>query len=182
MGGPRKSLQRKLRRFGRAKRGAAAVEFALVVLPFFLLMFGMAEISMIGFAQTSLNNAVSETSRQIRTGQAQMGGVSAGEIRDMLCDELNMFIVMECDGRLYLDVNRFDSFVTAGATAEPIQDGEFQDPGFGYVPGAPSDIVVVRAYYRWQVITPMFQSVFANVANGERILISTMMFRNEPYQ
>lgn len=182
MGAPRKSLKRTLRRFGRAKRGAAAVEFALVVLPFFLLMFGMAEISMIGFAQTSLNNAVSETSRQIRTGQAQMGGLGASEIREMLCEELNAFIVMECEGNLYLDVKRFDSFVTAGATADPIQNGQFTDPGFGYSPGAPSDIVVVRAYYRWEVITPMFQPVFSNVANGERVLVSTMMFRNEPYQ
>ncbi len=181
MGGQRKSLQRKLRRFGRARRGAAAVEFALVAVPFFLLVFGMAEISMIGFAQTSLNNAVSETARQIRTGQAQKGGVSAGEIREMLCEELNAFISMECDGRLYLDVNRFDSFVTAGAAANPIQNGEFQDPGFGYTPGAPSDIVVVRAYYRWHIITPMFEGILGNVSGGQRVLVSTMMFRNEPY-
>ncbi len=183
MSAPRKSLPRKLRRFGRARRGSAAVEFSLVVFPFFLLMFGLAEISMIGFAQTSLNNAVSEASRQIRTGRAQMGGLGAGEIRQMLCDELNMFMMMECDGNLYIDVNRFDSFTNASNNAaSPIQNGEFQDAGFGYSPGAPSDIVVVRAYYRWKVMTPLFEPVFSNVSNGERILVSTMMFRNEPYQ
>ena len=102
-----------LRRFGRARRGSAAVEFALVLMPFFLLTFGLAEVAMMGFAQTSLDFAVSETARQIRTGRAQMNGVSEGEIRAQLCDELNAFIVMGCDGNLFLDVDRFNSFVDA---------------------------------------------------------------------
>ncbi len=170
-------------RFGRAREGMAALEFAIVVLPFFLLTIGLAEISMIGFAQTSLDYAVSETARQIRTGQAQMGGLSKGEIEELLCDEVNNFVVLSCDGNLFLDVNRFDSFVEAeNGVQDPIEDGEFQDPGFGYEPGAPSDIVVVRAYYRWEIMTPLFEPVFENVAGGQRILIATMMFRNEPYQ
>jgi Flp pilus assembly protein TadG len=136
---------------------------------------------MIGFAQTSLDFAVSEVARQIRTGQAQLRGATEGEIKAQLCDEVNNFIVMGCDSNLFLDVDRFDSFVDAGAGADPIQDDEFQTGGMGYTPGAPSDIVVVRAYYRWRVMTPLFESVFQNVANGERILVSTMMFRNEPY-
>ena len=70
-----------LRRLGRARRGSTTVEFALVVFPFFLLTFGLAEIAMIGFAQTSLNYAVSETSRQIRTGQAQLGGITEAQIK-----------------------------------------------------------------------------------------------------
>jgi hypothetical protein len=31
-------------------------------------------------------------------------------------------------------------------------------------------------------MTPLFESVFQNISGGERILVSTMMFRNEPYQ
>jgi Flp pilus assembly protein TadG len=172
-----------LRRFGRARRGSAAIEFAMVIVPFFLLTFGLAEVAMIGFAQTSLDFAVSETARQIRTGQAQMGGVSEGEIRDRLCQDLNNFIVMTCDANLYLDVDRFSSFVDANNNNQgPIQNNQFQPTGMGYSPGAPSDIVVVRAYYRWRIMTPLLEPVFQNVSGGQRILVSTMMFRNEPYQ
>jgi len=172
-----------LRRFGRARRGSAAIEFAMVIIPFFLLTFGMAEVAMIGFAQTSLDFAVSETARQIRTGQAQMNNVSEGDIRNQLCDQLNNFIVMGCDGNLFLDVDRFNSFVDANNNdPAPIQNNEFQPNGMGYTPGAPSDIVVVRAYYRWKIITPLLEPVFQNVTGGERILVSTMMFRNEPFQ
>lgn len=106
------------RRFARARCGSAAVEFALVLMPFFLLTFGLAEVAMIGFAQTSLDFAVSETARQIRTGQAQTGGVTEGQIKAQLCDEVNNFIVMGCDGNLFLDVRRFDSFVDAGNNAQ----------------------------------------------------------------
>lgn len=182
MGAPRKSLPRKLRRFARARRGSAAVEFGLVALPFFLLMFGLAEISMIGFAQTSLNNAVADTARTIRLGQAQRAGATQAQIEAALCDDLNMFMVLECGGNLFVDIDRFDSFTNASNNAaDPIQNGEFQPAGMGYSPGVQSDIVVVRVYYRWKIMTPMFETVFANVSNGERILVSTMMFRNEPY-
>lgn len=173
-------LPRVWRRFARAKRGSAAVEFALVAVPFFLLTFGMAEVSMLGFVQTSLDFAVSETGRLIRTGQAQSGGMGAAEIEGILCQEVTKYAALDCDSNLFLDVDRFDSFVDV-VNDSPIQDGTFQPGGFGYSPGQASDIVVVRAYYRWQVMTPLFQSVFSNVEGGERIVVSTAMFRNEPF-
>lgn len=183
MSPPKKALRSLLRRFIRARRGSAALEFSLVIIPFFLLSFGLAEISMIGLAQTSLDFGVTEAARQIRTGQAQLNGLDQVAIRDRICNEVNRFMVLACDNNLFLDVDRFDSFVDANnSNQQPIQNGEFQPGGFGYNAGTPSDIVVVRAYYRWQVMTPMFENVFANVSNGERILVSTMMFRNEPYQ
>jgi Flp pilus assembly protein TadG len=172
-----------LRRFGRSRRGSAAVEFAIVILPFFLLTIGLAEISMIGFAQTSLDFGVSEAARQIRTGRAQMDGLDGDDIQDMICDETTRFMVLDCENNLHLDVKTFASFVDAdNAAADPIQNGAFTEDGMGYTPGAPSDIVVVRAYYQWQIMTPMFEPVFENVDGGERILVTTMMFRNEPYQ
>jgi Flp pilus assembly protein TadG len=171
------------RRFGRAREGTAAVEFALVALPFFLLTIGMAEISMMGFAQTSLDYAVSESARQIRTGQAQMGGLDGDDIHAQICSEVNRFMFLDCDANLFLDVDRFNSFVDASNDeANPIEDDEFETTGFGYSPGQASDIVVVRVYYRWHVLTPMFEPIFQNVTGGERILVTTMMFRNEPYQ
>ncbi len=177
----RKILKRALRRFGRSQRGAATVEFGLVLLPFFFLTFGLAEISMVGFAQASLDYAVSETSRQIRTGQAQTSGVSQAEIKARLCSNFTSFMLISCDTELYLDVDSFTSFVDAGnAITNPIQNGNFDTSGFNYTPGAPSDIVVVRAFYRWEVMTPMMQSFVAN-AGSDRIVVSTMMFRNEPY-
>ena len=66
-------LLRSVSAFARAESGVAAVEFAMLAGPFFWLMLGIFEITMIGFAQTSLDYAMGETARRIRTGVATEG-------------------------------------------------------------------------------------------------------------
>lgn len=172
-----------VRRFKRARRGSVAIEFGFVAVPFFFLTFGLAEVAMLGLAQTSLNFAVAEVGREIRTGEAQLGGVTASEFGQRICVKLNRFLVMSCQDTLFVDVDRFDSFVQVSSQQSPIQnDGNIDTSNFGYNPGTASDIVVVRAFYRWHIITPMFEQILRNVSSGDRLLVSTMMFRNEPYQ
>lgn len=176
----RAALARALKRFARARRGAVAVEFAIVALPFFFLSMGMLETAMVGLAQSSLDFAISETARDIRTGQAQNLNLSYQQMKDRLCAEMGGIIQVDCVENLYLDVDTFASFVAAGSP-NPIVNGTLQTGQFGYDPGVSSSIVVVRAYYRWEILTPMFQPLLENVSGGDRILASTMMFRNEPY-
>lgn len=171
---------RPCRRFKRDESGHAAVEFGLVALPFFLLMLGLGELGLIGFAQTSLDHSASEVARQIRTGQAQSGNQSYAQMKSMLCDEMDNLGNLDCNANLFLDVDTFASFVNVTNTS-PINGGNLDQSGFGYSPGVASSIVVVRAYYKWHVLTPIFQEVFANMGGGDRLLVSTMMFRNEPY-
>lgn len=173
-------IAKAMRRFGRDRSGSAAVEFGLVAIPFFLLMVGLAEVTLIGFTQTTLDHAVTETARQIRTGEAQLGSVTQTEIENQLCDEMNDLLPVTCTGSLFLDVDSFDSFVDV-ENETPLVGGVLQTDDFGYDPGAASSIVVVRAYYRWGIITPLFEGVFANAEGGDRVLVSTMMFRNEPF-
>ena len=173
-------IAKAIRRFGRDRSGNAMVEFGLVALPFFLLMFGLAEVTLIGFAQTTLDHAVTEVSRTIRTGEAQNAGQTYDQIQTQICTEMTALMPVTCAGNLFIDVHSFPSFLSV-TNNSPIQGGNFDSSGFNYDAGTSSSIVVVRAYFRWHIITPMFQTVFANVSGGDRILASTMMFRNEPY-
>jgi Flp pilus assembly protein TadG len=175
-----KFVIRQGRRFKRDRSGHAAVEFGLVALPFFMLLLGLGELGLIGFAQTSLDHSATEVARQIRTGQSQMAGQSYSQMKQMLCDEMTSLVSLDCDANLFLDVDTFASFVTVSNTS-PLSGGSLNQGGFGYNPGVSSSIVVVRAYYRWHVLTPIFQEVFANMNGGDRLLVSTLMFRNEPY-
>ena len=43
------------------------------------------------------------------------------------------------------------------------------------------DIVIVSVYYEWQLITPMMGSSMANAPDNTRILVSSQVFRNEPF-
>lgn len=168
------------RRFARAKEGAAAVEFALVLGPFIWLLLAIAEVTMIGFAQTSLDYAMSETSRRIRTGEVQSQNMSEAQLRQEICTELNRFLAMACNN-LMIDVDSYDSFV-AVANPNPLNaNGTMNTSNFGYNPGQPSQIVLVRGFYQWNLVTPYFNQFFANVGSDRRLLTSTILFRNEPW-
>ena len=67
-------LQRKLAEWANENRGQTAVEFALIAAPFFFIIFGLMEICLIFIMSTVLEHAVSDSSREIRTGQAQEAG------------------------------------------------------------------------------------------------------------
>ena len=62
--------------FWRDERGFTAVEFAMVAMPFLMLLFGTIGIGLFFFTTFSLENAVEQASRQIRTGQAQLAGMT----------------------------------------------------------------------------------------------------------
>ena len=76
---PLQRARRFLRRFGSARRGATAVEFAFVALPFLTLLFAVLELGMVFLVSTTLQNAADAAGRQIRTGELQgSGGNRAG--------------------------------------------------------------------------------------------------------
>jgi Flp pilus assembly pilin Flp len=62
------------RRFARDQRGAATVEFALIALVLFALLAGAIEVSLILFAQSSLENAARVASRWGITNQTGPSG------------------------------------------------------------------------------------------------------------
>jgi hypothetical protein len=51
---------------------------------------------------------------------------------------------------------------------------------FTYQPGGPGDIVVVRLIYQWPVYVSLLG--LADMSGDKRMLVSTVAFRNEPYQ
>ena len=57
----------------RDSRGTTAIEFAMVALPFVLLLFGLLSVSLYFFTTFTLENAVWQAARAIRTGQVQQG-------------------------------------------------------------------------------------------------------------
>lgn len=172
-------LQRKLAEWASERRGMAAVEFALIAAPFFFIIFGLMEICLIFIMTTVLEHAVSESARAIRTGQAQEAGFSRIEFRNSVCDE--MFGLMGCDSNLHIDVKRLNSFSSANLGSPIDSDGNFDDGSFEFQPGGANDIVAVRVYYEWGLITPIMSAPLANLANGKHLISATTVFRNEPF-
>lgn len=160
--------------------GAAAVEFALVSIPLFWMIFGMAEFGAMSLVQTNLDNAVAETGRKIRTGVAQGAGMTKAQVEDEICANLNKLMSLSCPNNLFLDVDRYDSFADVG-NGTPTSNGAMDTGQLGYTPGGADEVILVRAYYQWEVLTPLFGAIFANMNDGKRLVVSSMLFRNEPF-
>jgi Flp pilus assembly protein TadG len=168
------------RRLVHHQEGAAAVEFGLVAAPFLALVFAIIETAVVFFASQALETAGADSARLIMTGQAQMNGFDMGKFKDAVCARI--YGVFDCAGGLHVDVKKYDSFASIN-TAKPIDGGGNLDTGsFGYQPGGPGDIVVVRLMYQWPVYVSLLGLNLADMSGGKRLLVSTHAFRNEPYQ
>ena len=172
-------LQKRLQDWSDDKRGLAAVEFAMIAMPFFFLIFGLLEVCAIFIMTTVIEHGLNEASRSIRTGQAQEAGFGAVAFKNAVCAEL--FDLLDCDTNLTLDVKTFSDFESTGNPSPITPGGDFSPSGFEFNPGSANEIVVVRAFYQWDLFTPVMSAPLANLKDGKRLLQSTIAFRNEPF-
>jgi Flp pilus assembly protein TadG len=165
--------------FRDARRGATAVEFAMLALPFFSLTCGIIEIGLIFIVSTTLENATSDTARMIRTGQLQtVGGATASTFATQICTELSW--LGSCASNLNVDVRTFSQF-SAITAPQPIKNNAFDPTAMTFQMGGPGDIVVVHAYYQWSLFTPLMNQGLQNLSGGKMLITSAATFRNEPY-
>ena len=177
-----------LGRFGRNSSGASALEFAIVAGPFLALVFGILAVGLAFVANSTLENAVEQGARLIRTGEAQSQGFDAARFRTEVCKYLTR--PLSCAG-LKLDVRTCSNFGGCPLT-DPLDSSGNIKSGLSYAPGVGGDIVVVRAFYEWDLLAKLpimpignNQSVdtrLSNMPNGNRVLIATVAFRNEPFK
>jgi Flp pilus assembly protein TadG len=170
----------RLKAFVKADSGAAAVEMALVAMPFFMLLFGIVELALIFLVSSSLENATQQAARTIRTGAFQNGGAAnAAAFKTTICNKFG-WLQSDCSTNLYVDVRTYQNFSSIGAP-QPVQNGVFNPNALTCNPGTPGDIEVVRAYYQWPLIAPLMSQALQQLNGGKTLITSTATFRNEPY-
>jgi Flp pilus assembly protein TadG len=175
-------LSRFLPRFVRAQRGATAVEFALVSVPLLVLTFGMLELAMVFMVGTTLDSATEAASRKIRTGEFQTSAAHANtDFKALVCGNMS-WLTAQCPAAVSIDVRTFANFSTL-AGAHPLPAATFDPTKVCFSTGQPTDIVLVRAYFQWNLFTPLLNNALENMGggSGKRLLSSTTAFRNEPY-
>jgi Flp pilus assembly protein TadG len=172
----RASVRRRF--FWRDASGASALEFAILALPLILLLLAVFEAGVVYYANYSLENAVAQGARLIRTGQAQSQAFSASQFKTEVCKNISPPIT--CDG-LKLDVRHFSSFGGSSLT-NPLDGAGNLKTDFSYDPGVGGEVVVVRAFYEWNLTAKLPKQIgLSNMANGDRLLVATTAFRNEPF-
>lgn len=179
---------RLLARFARAERGATAVEFGIVALPILVMIFGLLELALVFVVTTTLDTATQLAARQIRTGNFQTSANNTrADFKTLVCGGMT-WLSSKCPTDLFLDVQTFSDFNSL-ATVPPVDPTTF-NPGAAnnptptcFSPGQPTDIVLVRAYFEWDLFTPLLNNALENMGSGsgKRLISSTTAFRNEPY-
>lgn len=167
-----------LSRFRRNKRGMAAVEFAMVVMPFFVMLFAIIDTSLVFFASTTLENGITGAARRIRTGQAQANNMTEQQFRTLVCNEIEGLLA--CDARLALDVRKFTGWGNVTLPAALDNNGNLTG-NFQFDPGGPNEVVVVRAFYTWPILTPTMKDSLSNMSGNHRLIVASIAFRNEPF-
>lgn len=174
-----RAFSKAVRRMGRRKEGATALEFALIAPIFVLLIFATIETSVIYIAGSSLQVATDSVARLVRTGQAQTQNMSQQAFRTALCSKLTGII--PCNNNLQIDVQSYTNYTTAGFGNPLTPQGHLDPTLTHYSPGTACSVVLLRAFYVWPVITPVLTPFIQNMANNNHLLVATAAFRNEPF-
>lgn len=172
-------LRQRFEGYAEDRRGVATLEFAMIAAPFLFLIFGLIEVCMIFIMSSILDYAVYETARPIRTGEAQRAAVDQDAFRESVCDRV--FGLLDCDQRMHIDVRMIDRF-SSTPTSSPMDSAGVIDPDqFTFNAGGPNDIVAVRVFYEWSLITPVISKPLANLSGNRHLLQAAAVFRNEPF-
>lgn len=185
---------RAIRRLARHDGGAIAVEFAMVGPVAILMILGIGEIGMVLLTTSRLDRAVADASRTIMTGQAaawlQAGQAAASaqkpidQFRQIVCANFARgTATIDCLQRLKADVTASSSLpaVPAPLLRNGLLDNTSSEFGFAKEAGQGGSYVTVRVGYTYTPWNPLIAPGLANMSSGERLIISTQVFRNEPF-
>ncbi len=172
------------RDFVRCRNGATTVEFAMVATPFIALLVAILQTVLVFFAQRVLDEVTEEASRYIMTGQAQTGGVTQSGFANYVCTNSPALVgaLFTCSN-IMVNVQNYAAFASANTSTPTLTyhpNGTVSNT-WNYSAGNAGDIVVVQVMYQWPVVLGPLNFNLGNLSNGNRLLISTAVFKNEPY-
>ncbi|WP_202296728.1 TadE/TadG family type IV pilus assembly protein [Mesorhizobium sp. 131-2-1] len=173
-------------RFLGDRRGSTAMEFAMLALPFALLVFAILE-SCISFAgQEVMANVTDDIARQLRTGQLRPADVAGSKLQNMICAKLEIIVAKNCPG-LLVDLREYPTFADAATASFKIVNGDIvltqgtNSTSFGVSPGLAESRNMLRVFYKWPVMTDFMAKSMANLKDGNTLHFASVTWQNEPF-
>lgn len=185
-----KSTERASRRLLSNEDGSAAVEFAMVGLPFLLFVLGIMGYGLFFLNSTYLEYGVEAAARKIRTGEIKTAGkngvMTVDEFRALACSAAQP--VIDCSKMNVLVQHGTDwSGITPVACVDAKGDmtkstGNGNDALSTYA-GEASEVVLVTLCYKWDLAQSFSFLHLGKGAggSGSAILQAATAFKSEPY-
>lgn len=187
------------RKIGKSESGSTAIEFGILAIPFFMIIFATIE-TMLAFAGNQLlENAVDTMSRKLRTGQITFNmdrpttDMSEVEFKADFCNEISIMLscdqISSGDERLLVDLQTVTNYTSIDTDIPTISNASFSQldaSGFSYNPGGSGTINVLRVYYKWGIILDLIRPYITNVrpedgSTSYFLMVATTAFKNEGY-
>lgn len=168
------------------RRGVAATEFALILLPLCVLIMGSLELGYRIYAMAVVNGALRDAARMASTGQ-----YSGAQIDGLVTDTIHQF---RRDAAVTIVKKSYSDFTGVGV-AEPVTSGSVASGTYCYLDvngngrwdadqgraglGNPDDVVYYQVTATYDTLFGFTQSMFGL---GSRTTISAnTLVSNEPY-
>ncbi|TPI30151.1 pilus assembly protein [Mesorhizobium sp. B2-1-8] len=175
---------RSFQRFVRDRRGSTALEFALLAMPFALLVFAILE-SCISFAsQEVMANITDDVARRLRTGQLTAADVAGDNLKNMICDKLEIIVSQDCPNQLSVDLRQYTTFADAALAGFRIQAGDIKltkngaDVPFTVTRGAAESRNMLRVFYKWPIMTDLMAQ---SMGGNKTLHFASVTWQNEPF-
>lgn len=176
------TIRSRLAAFACARDGATAVEFAMVALPFLMLLCAVFEAGVLTLSQQTLSNGVDRAGRSVFTGAFQEGydGTAAAErFRTALCNGPTLFNCAD----VKVEVTTSKTFAALSASDPYDATAKALSSTFGSKFQCPTgnDVVTIRA----AVVVPRFFTILdlspRKIGASGQLIVATSVFRAEPY-
>ena len=181
-------------RFRKDEGGATAVEFGLVALPFFAMLFGIMGVCQMFFSMFTLENAVWTAARGLRTGAVQTGqsgspyaGLTGSSLytafKQQICN--NAVNATDCMANSSVIIQTSSTFNSIAApNCRNATNGIVADAAAmaAFNPGSASQVVLVTHCYSWKFGAKLsFLPMSNTLSDGGVLIQSSAALRSEPY-
>ena len=168
-----------LTKFRKSTKGTTAIEFAMVGIPFMMMMFGILTLGLFFFTTFAFENAVERSARLVRTGQAQAAVMTEAEFKANVCNLAPSFV--DCQNNLKVFVQSFPDNVVNLAPADCVVGNALNTTSF-YDLGNENEVILVTACYEWDMTFDLPFLKLGNIgSSGHRLIQAVATFRSEPF-
>lgn len=169
------------------KRGATAVEFAIIGPVFLAMLLSLLEMGLLYTRLTMLDHAVGVVSKSVYTGVVS-SGVSGGtvtqdDIIKTVCDN-GAYVVFDCENNITVEMTEIASLNDIPTTDATCTDSSLTvKPTVTFDPGSTNSVVFVRVCAAVDVLTPGLGLglSLSKTDNNKFELVSSTAFMNEPF-
>jgi Flp pilus assembly protein TadG len=161
--------------------GSSIIEFAFVAPVFLLFLCGIIETGVIYYGESTVFYATADAARMVRTGQLS-GKVTPTALKTQICNRIaGLISPAQCNANLQVDMRSYSNFGSSNFPDVSNGNGTLNKKALKTESVAACQIVMVRAFYPWQIMTPLMKPLLQTASDGTHLLYGAAAFRNEPY-